>query len=215
MARSEYADPAVLRYVMQYMQPDNALALEVSLQTGLRIDDVLSARTCDLSGRTLTVIEEKTGKQAVKSVTSAAAERLRRNASASRLFPPRKRGKVRTQHKTRQAVYADLRKAAAKAGVSAHISPHTARKSYAVGVYRSGGLDAVRAALNHDRDVTSMIYALSDKLSEQKEEIKAPEADPEIGQILTEIERKFAFCELKLTEISQKLTEISQKPKTP
>ena len=202
MSRSDYADPAVLRYVMQFMQPDNALALEVSLQTGLRIDDVLSARTCDLSGRTLTVTEEKTGKRASKSVSSAAAERLRRNASASRLFPPRKRGKVRTQHKTRQAVYADLRKAAAKAGVSAHISPHTARKSYAVGVYRSGGLNAVREALNHDRDVTSMIYALSDKLT-NGEKIEQP-VEPEsvdFGQF-------FAKCELKAAEILQKLDRI-------
>lgn len=190
---------------MGYMQPDNALALEVSLQTGLRIDDVLSAPTSALHGNTLTVIEKKTGKEAVKSVTGAVAKRLRRNASFAFLFPSRKRGKRKTPHKTRQAVFIDLRKAAERAGVAAHISPHSARKSYAVDVYHDGGLSAVKAALNHDRELTSMLYAYSDHLSEHHDELKE---NGDFTEISEEIEQMFAKIELKLQEIEQKLVKI-------
>ncbi len=204
--RADFANAAVLRFLMGYMQPDNALALEVSLETGLRIDDVLSASVEALDGRTLRVIEKKTGKEAVKSVSGATAERLRRNASYPFLFPSRKRGKRKTPHKTRQAVYTDLRKAAQRAGVAAHISPHSARKSYAVGVYRDGGLPAVKEALNHDRELTSMLYAYSDKLSEHHDELKE---DPgEFVQNNDDFVQFFAKCELKLAEITQKLDKI-------
>lgn len=200
--RADYVNPAVLRFLMGYMQPDNALALEVSLQTGLRIDDVLSAPTASLHGSTLTVTEKKTGKTATKSVTASAAKRLRQNASSSFLFPSRKRGKRKTPHKTRQAVFTDLKKAVTRAGIEAHVSPHSARKSYAVDVFHDGGLSAVKAALNHDRELTSMIYAYSDQLSEHHDELSTKfSQNPD----LPDFERIFANFELKLTEISQKL----------
>lgn len=184
---------------MGYMQPDNALALEVSLQTGLRIDDVLSAPTSALHGNTLTVFEKKTGKEAVKSVSGAVAKRLRRNASFAFLFPSRKRGKRKTPHKTRQAVFIDLRKAVERSGVEAHVSPHSARKSYAVDVFHDGGLPAVKEALNHDRELTSMLYAYSDQLSEYHDEIAQNSVlSPDFVQM-------FAKIELKLQEIAQKL----------
>ena len=201
--KAEYANPALLRFLMGYMQPDNALALEISLQTGLRIDDVLSAPVGALSKRTLTVIEKKTGKKAVKSISAAAAQRLRRNADSSFLFPSRKRGKRKTPHKTRQAVFIDLKKAAARSGVEAHISPHSARKSYAVDVYQDGGLTAVKTALNHDRELTSMLYAYSDRLSEHHDELKS-----DFIQNTAKIEEMFAKIELKLEEITQKLEKI-------
>lgn len=206
--KSEYVNPAVLRFLMGYMQPDNALALEVSLETGLRIDDVLSAPAAALAGRTLSVVEKKTGKKAVKSVSGATAERLRRNAKDGALFPSRKRGKRKTPHKTRQAVFTDLKKAANRAGVLAHISPHSARKSYAVGVYHDGGLSAVKDALNHDRELTSMLYAYSDRLSEHHDEIN--EHKPENEPKSADIELLFAKIELKLAEIAQKVAKIEK-----
>lgn len=205
--RADYVNPAVLRFLMGYMQPDNALAVEVSLQTGLRIDDVLSAPVSALNGRVLSVTEKKTGKAAKKSVDGATAQRLRSNADLAYLFPSRKRGKKKTDHKTRQAVYADLRKAAQRAGVIAHVSPHSARKCYAVGVYHDGGLPAVKKALNHDRELTSMIYAYSDQLSEFHDELKR---NTEFVQNNADIERMFAKIELKLSEIGQKIDKLQE-----
>lgn len=204
--KADYVNPAVLRFLMGYMQPDNALALEVSLQTGLRIDDVLSAPTSALHGNTLTVFEKKTGKEAVKSVSGAVAKRLRRNASFAFLFPSRKRGKRKTPHKTRQAVFIDLRKAVERSGVKAHVSPHSARKSYAVDVFHDGGLSAVKEALNHDRELTSMIYAYSDHLSKHHDEMKSTEFCT--YEKFENFEQLFAKIELKLEEISQKLEKI-------
>ena len=201
--KAEYVNPAVLRYLMGYMQPDNALALEISLQTGLRIDDVLSAPRSALCGNVLKVHEKKTGKKAEKSITAAAAKRLRRNADAFYLFPPRKKGKRKTQHKTRQAVYVDLKKAVERSGVVAHVSPHSARKSYAVDIYHDGGLSAVKKALNHDRELTSMLYAYSDKLSEHHDELENTEFCNN-----AEITEMFAKIELKLQEISEKLEKV-------
>ena len=201
--KAEYVNPAVLRFLMGYMQHDNALALEVSLQTGLRIDDVLSAPASSLNGRTLKITEKKTGKEATKSVDGATAKRLRSNASETVLFPSRKRGKRKTPHKTRQAVFADLKKAAARAGLVTHVSPHSARKSYAVGVFHDGGLSAVKEALNHDRELTSMIYAFSDRLSEHHDELT--QHKDENAQKCADIEQMFAKFELKLAEIGQKV----------
>ena len=208
---AEYANPAVIRYLEGYMQSDNALALEVSLQTGLRIDDVLSAPSSALTGRTLCVVEKKTGKTAKKTIDGATAQRLRQNASSTFLFPSRKRGKRKTPHKTRQAVFTDLKKAANRAGVLAHISPHSARKSYAVGVYHDGGLSAVKDALNHDRELTSMLYAYADRLSEHHDEIQHfSENEPKHP----DIEQMFAKIELKLADIEQKLGDIGKLLKT-
>lgn len=50
----------------------------------------------------------------------------------------------------------------------ASVSPHSARKVYAVGEYRrTGDLDAVRRKLNHDpaHVATTLVYALSDQLT--------------------------------------------------
>lgn len=206
--KAEYVNPAVLRYLLGYMQPDNALALEISLQTGLRIDDVLSAHRGALNGNTLRIVEKKTGKKAVKSISAAAAKRLLLNADSENLFPSRKRGKRKTPHKTRQAVFIDLRKAVERSGVEAHVSPHSARKSYAVDVYHDGGLSAVKAALNHDRELTSMLYAYSDHLSEHHDEMKSTEyCTYEKFEIF---EQMFSKIELKLEEISQKVGNIGK-----
>lgn len=201
--KAEYADAAVIRYLMTYMQPDNALALEVSLQTGLRIDDVLSAKTDNLSGFILRVVEKKTGKKQTKKLEPATVRRLRANARDGYIFPTKKKSARKTSHKTRQAVFLDLRKAVDRAGISAHISPHSARKSYAVDVYHDGGLSAVKAALNHDRELTSMLYAFSDRLTEHPEKLNEQRTDND------EIARMFAKIELQLQEIAQKLDKLT------
>lgn len=50
------------------------------------------------------------------------------------------------------------------------VSPHSARKVYAVNYYHSHGddIEATRRALNHDRESTTLIYALADLISERE-----------------------------------------------
>jgi len=47
------------------------------------------------------------------------------------------------------------------------ISPHTARKSYAVSLLKAkgGDIEAVQAKLGHKYLSTTMLYALADKMS--------------------------------------------------
>lgn len=162
--RSEYTDVNIIRACMARMQRSNALAMETVLQTGLRIDDVLSIRTDNITGRTLCITEMKTGKTARKVLSAKLCKDLKNNAVDGWCFPSR--CGALAQHRTRQAVYTDLRKCAEVLGVQAHLSPHSGRKTYAVDMYRTKGFKAVKEALNHDNEAVTMLYALSDKLSE-------------------------------------------------
>lgn len=57
------------------------------------------------------------------------------------------------------------------------MSPHSARKVYAVGEYRrTGDLDVVRRKLNHDpaHVATTLVYALSDQLTPEELKSMAP-----------------------------------------
>lgn len=50
--------------------------------------------------------------------------------------------------------------------LSENVGPHSARKIFAVDLYRrTGSLEAVRQALNHSDQVVSALYALADELT--------------------------------------------------
>lgn len=144
------------------MTYENVLALRVSLETGLRIDDVLSLRVEQLKGRTLRGVAEKTGKPYKKTISADLAKRLRQLAQAGYLFKHRTKA---GEHRTRQAVWANMKKAAGLLGVELNASPHSARKTYAVELFEDKGIETVRRELQHDRISTSMIYAFSNLLS--------------------------------------------------
>lgn len=162
--RSEYTNPDVIRACMSHMTHSNALAMECVLCTGWRIDDVLAIRTDNIHGRTVTITEKKTGKTSKKVIPSKLCKALIRNAVGGWCFPSR--CGATAKHRTRQAVYTDLRRCAQELGVSTHLSPHSGRKAYAVELYKAQGFKAVKQALNHDNEAVTLLYALSDKLTE-------------------------------------------------
>ena len=55
-----------------------------------------------------------------------------------------------------------MKKAAAAAGVSGNIAPHSARKTFAVEKLHQEGLGATKKALQHNSTITTLLYALSD-----------------------------------------------------
>lgn len=163
--RSEWIDGDTMALVLAAMMPGNALAIECSLRTGLRIDDVLALKTetVQRSARPY-VRDSKTGKNhRIYLPTELRAQML---AQAGKLYIWEHRTDW-TKHKTRQAVYKDMRQAAAiyerNGRLKAHISPHSARKCAAVRAYNKGGLDAAAALLNHDpgHPLVTLLYALS------------------------------------------------------
>lgn len=166
MMRSGWVDDDVFRLVLAAMMPVNALAIETSLYTGLRIDDVLSLKTETVRKTARPYVRDsKTGK--THRIYLPAELRARMLAQAGRLYIWEHRLDW-TKHRTRQAVYKDMRQAAEvferNGKVKQHISPHSARKSAAVRAYKRGGLDAAQALLVHDEGhpLVTLLYALAD-----------------------------------------------------
>ena len=145
--RSDYVKSESFRLLINSMQYENGLALRVSLETGLRIGDVLKARPADLKGNKLYFVAQKTGKAGVKTLSKGLATALWRVSGNDWIFEGR--GKTKTGHRTRQTVYRDLKKVCKRLGIEGQISPHSARKSYAVADFRENGLDHVKKELQH------------------------------------------------------------------
>lgn len=148
------------------MTYSNVLVLRVSLETGLRVDDVLSLRVGDLKGRTLRGVAEKTGKPFKKVISADLADRLKRLSSAGYFFPHRTKP---GEHRTRQAVWSNMKKAAKEFGITMNAAPHSARKTYAVELFKDKGINAAQKELQHDRLDTTMIYVFSDMLAKNEQ----------------------------------------------
>ena len=141
--------------------------MRIAYKTGLRIDDVLSLEKKRLKLR-MTVHEKKTGKSkriyfGVKLFDEVYTFAFRnpRNYFSDYVFPHRTR---RNAHRTRQAVYKDVKKAVNYLKLTGNISPHTARKCAAVReLARTGSLERVKKFLNHEKDMVTLMYALSDQ----------------------------------------------------
>lgn len=173
--KSDYIDPKLLDVLLATMHAENALAVRVSLETGLRIGDVLSLRREAIAqSERITVVEKKTGKE--KEIRLSARTReavLTQSEGYEWAFPsPLKLG----QPRRRQTVWRDVKRAATFCGLTLNITPHTARKVYAVSKFKREGLKSTQDALNHDNITTTLLYAFSDALTARKElEEKQPE----------------------------------------
>lgn len=150
--------------------PANALVLRLSLETGLRLGDCLALTTEQVQKQRFTIHEEKTGK--AKRIRLSNALRAEILAQAGSLYAFEHRTDPR-RHRTRQAVFADLKRAARAFRVPVNVAPHTMRKLYAKTLFdMTGDLETVRKALNHDRITTTIVYALCDRLGELPPEKK-------------------------------------------
>ena len=150
-------DCAVL---LRLLSPANALAMETALDTGLRISDVLSIKTAQLVSQRITVRELKTGKTRRVYLPRSLLDRLKASAGTLYVFEGRDSP---DRHRTRQAVYKDVVRAARAMRIK-HVGCHTARKVYAVDIYRKSGLSVCQKVLGHDKPETTLIYLASELL---------------------------------------------------
>ena len=165
MATTEYLLDQQVKLVLAALMPPNALACEVSLHTGLRISDVLSLKTEQIKPR-FWVKESKTGKSKMVGLPDDLRQRLLAQAGKVYVFENRLDP---NKHRTRQAVWADVKRAQKAFRFGQNVGPHSFRKDYAVEVLRRyGDIEKVRRALNHDRETTSLIYAMADVLLMRK-----------------------------------------------
>lgn len=148
--------------------PANRLALQVCISTGLRLGDVLALPTSVLSRARFTVREQKTGKARRVRLPQQLAAELKTIAGSYYIFPGRYSPET---HRTRQAVYKDLKRAQAILRVkNSQISPHSMRKIYAVNAYAKSGGDIakVQKLLNHSDPAVTMVYAMADVITQRK-----------------------------------------------
>lgn len=162
--RTEYLIEKEVELVLHLLTYENRLVMRTLLHTGLRIGDVLALRTEQLKPN-FWITEQKTGKRRQVGLPEPLLADLRQSAGSEWVFPGVKPGK----HRTRQAVWKDVKRAAAAGRLTANAAPHSARKVYAVELLKKyGDIERVRRALNHGGIEVTIIYALADKQLEAK-----------------------------------------------
>lgn len=165
--RTDYATDHELDIVLSLLTPANRLACQVSLHTGLRISDVLAIRTDQLRSPRISVRERKTGKLRRVYIPQRLLTRMREQAGEVWVWP---NARDPQRHRTRQAVWMDVHRAARAMRATATIAPHSMRKTYAVRRYQhSGDIADVQRALNHTDPAVTVIYALADQLRSQRQ----------------------------------------------
>jgi integrase len=149
------------------LMPENSLACRLSLHTGLRISDVLRIKSHQVANGRFSITEHKTGKQRRITLPKKLQEEMLMYCGKIFAFPHRLDQK---KHRTRQAVYMDLTRAAKALRLENGIAPHSMRKTFAVRKYNAtGDLKKVQQLLNHQYESTTMLYALADALKEKKD----------------------------------------------
>ena len=150
---TEYLLHKEVERVLAALMPQNALIIETVLQTGLRISDVLELKTADLKN-SMWVLERKTGKKHRCGLKNDLLRRILAQAGPIWAFPGRKEG----AHKTRQAVWEDVKRAAA-----------AFRLPQNVGLLdKYGDLPRVQRAMGHSSPSVTAIYAMADRLMEAR-----------------------------------------------
>ena len=157
--RTEYLLEKEVERVLDLLTYENRLVLRVLLHTGLRISDALQLRPEQLKPN-FWVTEQKTGKRKQVGLPEPLLSDLRQAAGAEWVFP----GTDPRKHRSRQAVWKDVKRAAAALRLTQNAAPHSARKVYAVELLQKyGDIEKVRRALNHGGLAVTMIYAMADK----------------------------------------------------
>ena len=164
--KSDYVNKDIMGHILFSLTPENRLVCKVALETGLRIGDILSLRTSDIVlKKTFTIREQKIGKRRKITLREPLRRELIENAGEYYVFEHRTDPQ---KHRTRQAVYTDIKRACKAFRIKENVSPHSIRKLYSVDLYKkTNNLSKVQKALLHDNVLTTMLYALADVLQNE------------------------------------------------
>lgn len=166
--RSTYISRPEMGHILAALMPENRRVMRLAMHTGLRVGDCLALKTADLRYR-MTVRESKTGKTRRVCIPRGLLAELEANAGRIWVFEGRTDPR---KHRTRQAVYKDVKRVArmyqrAHSIRPGQVSPHSARKLAAVEAYHKGGMAAAQRLLNHSDPAVTALYALSDLVAER------------------------------------------------
>lgn len=164
MATTEYLLNKEVEHVLAALTKQNQLIARVCLHTGLRIGDVLNLRTEQL-GLQFWVTEAKTKKRRRVGLPQPLIDEIKKQAGQIWAFP----GRYGDKPKTRQAVWRDIKRAAKAFRFPQNVSVHSLRKVYAVDLmHKYGDIERVRKVLNHSNTGITSIYAMADKILQDK-----------------------------------------------
>lgn len=159
--RTNAIDVTAWAILERLLMPENALVIETMLQTGLRVSDVLGITRAQLErGQRFTVTESKTGKGNRVRLGKSLYLRLLAQSGKKWVFESARNP---AKHRTRQAVWADVKRASRALRLRQNVGTHSARKSYACGEYeRTHSVERVKSKLNHSNTETTVLYLLDD-----------------------------------------------------
>ena len=161
---TEYLLDREVDRILAALMPQNRLIFEVILHNGARISDVLALRTAQLKP-SFWYVEQKTGKRRRMGLPEPLLREIRAQAGEVWAFP----GRNPRKPKTRQAVWADVKRAQRAFRLPQNVGTHSARKVYAVRLMRKyGDIERVRRNLNHSAASVTSIYVIADLLLEQR-----------------------------------------------
>lgn len=150
--------------MLSALMPQNRLIVRVMLHTGMRLSDALNLRSEGLSTSGW-YTESKTGKKRRYGLPKPLYDAIREQAGPEWAFPGRKPG----AHKTRQAVWKDIKRASIAFRLPQNVGAHSMRKVYAVRLLEKyGSMERVRQNLNHSSASITAIYAMADSLLDRK-----------------------------------------------
>lgn len=167
---TEYLLDREVDMILRALTPSNCLVMQVCLHTGLRVGDVLALRREQIKPR-FWITEQKTGKRRMVGLPEQLRlEILRTSYGSNWAFP----GRDPRKHRTRQAVWKDVKRAAKAFRLPQNVAPHSFRKVYAVDLLKKyGDMKKVQHALNHGSIETTMIYCCAAINLRNKAYIKA------------------------------------------
>lgn len=195
--KSKYIEANELEELKDHTTREAFLPLWVSLETGLRVGDVVRIRRANIKEDGIHYRAQKTKKYGVAKISAELRQALPKKGKW--LFPsPYKPG----AHITRQAVWSRIKAAAKRAGIDPRgISPHTMRKVFAVELYRDKGFKAVQEALQHNNAATTEIYSFADWATGENAELPLRRKDM---QLLVKMVLEALGDNYKLTPESKK-----------
>ncbi len=163
---TEYLMKREMEHVFAALTPANRLVCRVAAHTGLRVGDVLAIPTAKL-GTQFWLTEQKTGKRRRVNLPKALVDEIKAQAGPEWAFPG---ARDSAKHRTRQTVWADVKRASRAFRMPQNVGVHSLRKRYAVEqLERSKGNYAkVQRILNHADMATTLIYAMSYQLYQAK-----------------------------------------------
>lgn len=157
-----------LEKIIAQLGAEDRCIIALALQTGYRIDDLLSLRWDALIGTTITAIEAKTGKLRSHALSGPAVEALgqlreivRDRKGSQNYIIPSRRGRAGDKPTlSRWSIWRAFKRAVSDAGLTGcGYTIHSLRKVYAWRLFRAtGSIAAVQRDLNHDRIETTFLY---------------------------------------------------------